>query len=102
VALLDPAGLEATLAQGTLSVALNAQKELCVVHKGVLSTRSPPGMCPRTDDEHSRRCGSLTSGGHATRTGGRRRGPGARQDDIESTGRRLEGEKSKGRGTLRH
>jgi exosome complex component RRP45 len=42
VALLDPAGLEATLAQGTLSVALNAQKELCVVHKGVLSTRSPP------------------------------------------------------------
>jgi exosome complex component RRP45 len=36
VALLDPAGLEATLAQGTLSVALNAQKELCVVHKGLI------------------------------------------------------------------
>jgi exosome complex component RRP45 len=40
IALLDPAGLEATLAQGTLSVALNAQKELCVVHKGRFSSRS--------------------------------------------------------------
>jgi exosome complex component RRP45 len=34
VAVLDPAGLEEKMAMGTLSVAVNAQKELCVVHKG--------------------------------------------------------------------
>jgi exosome complex component RRP45 len=102
VALLDPAGLEATLAQGTLSVALNAQKELCVVHKGLPSSRFPPVRVPELTTMDSRRCGSLTSGGHATRTSGRRRGSGTRQDALESPGRRLEGEKSKGRGTLRH
>jgi exosome complex component RRP45 len=33
-ALLDPTTLETTLATGTMSIALNAQRELCVVNKG--------------------------------------------------------------------
>ena len=33
IAVLDPARLEQTLAAGTLSLALNAQRELCVVQK---------------------------------------------------------------------
>jgi exosome complex component RRP45 len=36
-AFLDPDTLETQLAIGTLSVALNAQRELCVVHKGSIS-----------------------------------------------------------------
>jgi exosome complex component RRP45 len=43
-ALLDPAGLEATLAEGMLSIALNAQREICVLHKG-----APPIVCTRLE-----------------------------------------------------
>jgi exosome complex component RRP45 len=35
VAILDPAGLETRLTEGSMVVAVNAQKELCVVHKGI-------------------------------------------------------------------
>jgi exosome complex component RRP45 len=35
VAMLDPAGLETRLTEGSMVVAVNAQKELCVVHKGI-------------------------------------------------------------------
>lgn len=41
--ILDPARLEQTLATGTLSIALNAQRELCVVQKA--------GGVPLTPDE---------------------------------------------------
>jgi exosome complex component RRP45 len=37
VAILDPAGLETRLTEGSMVVAVNAQKELCVVHKGISS-----------------------------------------------------------------